>query len=141
MELTPTSTLICNPDISRFPDLMSFTHTEFNSQIFPSFLNKVIYPNTVGLRVSETEGDIISHIVAFNFGFNFKGLLFLQWLYVFVEAMAHLYTLGFKFYNRISTFNRLKNRLISYRECISSNKYCIMAFFVIKVVFLNSQNT
>ncbi|MCL5129868.1 hypothetical protein [Algibacter sp. L4_22] len=141
MELTPASTLICNPDISEFPDLMSFTHTEFNSQIFPSFLNKVIYPNAVGLRVSETVGDAISHIVAFNFGFNFKGSFFWQWLYVFVEAMAHLYTLSFKFRNRFSTFNRLNIRLISHKQCISSNKYCVIAFFVIKVVFLNSQNT
>ena len=57
METKPT--LICIPDISGFTEFMSSTDIEMSSQVIPSLLNKVIYANTIGLKVSEIEGDAI----------------------------------------------------------------------------------
>ena len=57
MEAKPT--LICIPDISGFTEFMSSTNIELSSQVIPSLLNKVIYSNTIGLKVSEIEGDAI----------------------------------------------------------------------------------
>ncbi|WP_046755426.1 DUF2652 domain-containing protein [Kordia jejudonensis] len=52
-------TLICIPDISGFTEFMSSTNIELSSQVIPALLNKVIYANTIGLKVSEIEGDAI----------------------------------------------------------------------------------
>ncbi len=38
---------------------MSQTNIELSSQVIPSLLNRVIYANTIGLKVSEIEGDAI----------------------------------------------------------------------------------
>lgn len=51
--------LICIPDISGFTEFMSSTDIELSSQVIPALLNKVIYSNTIGLKVSEIEGDAI----------------------------------------------------------------------------------
>ncbi|WP_299226273.1 DUF2652 domain-containing protein [uncultured Psychroserpens sp.] len=51
--------LICIPDISGFTRFMSETDAEFSSKIIPSLLNKIIYSNEIGLRVSEIEGDAV----------------------------------------------------------------------------------
>ncbi|MCL5129869.1 DUF2652 domain-containing protein [Algibacter sp. L4_22] len=59
MEQTPAPTLICIPDISGFTEFMSSTDIELSSQIIPALLNKVIYSNNIGLKVSEIEGDAI----------------------------------------------------------------------------------
>ncbi|UZO81111.1 DUF2652 domain-containing protein [Aquimarina sp. ERC-38] len=52
-------TLICIPDISGFTQFMSDTDIELSARVIPSLLNKVIYANTIGLKVSEIEGDAI----------------------------------------------------------------------------------
>ena len=52
-------TLICIPDISGFTQFMSTTDIAISSKVIPSLLNKVIYANTIGLKVSEIEGDAI----------------------------------------------------------------------------------
>lgn len=54
-----TPTLICIPDISGFTKFMSDTDIEMSSKVIPSLLNKVIYANDIGLKVSEIEGDAI----------------------------------------------------------------------------------
>ncbi|WP_452598381.1 DUF2652 domain-containing protein [Pontimicrobium sp. MEBiC01747] len=59
MEQTPTPTLICIPDISGFTEFMSSADIELSSQVIPALLNKVIYANKIGLKVSEIEGDAI----------------------------------------------------------------------------------
>jgi hypothetical protein len=59
MKEKPTPTLICIPDISGFTKFMSSTDIELSSQIIPALLNKVIYANKIGLKVSEIEGDAI----------------------------------------------------------------------------------
>lgn len=51
--------LICIPDISGFTKFMSETDIELNSKVIPSLLNEIIYSNTIGLRVSEIEGDAV----------------------------------------------------------------------------------
>ncbi|WP_299334146.1 DUF2652 domain-containing protein [uncultured Psychroserpens sp.] len=51
--------LICIPDISGFTQFMSETNSDFSSKIIPSLLNKIIYANDIGLRVSEIEGDAV----------------------------------------------------------------------------------
>ncbi len=52
-------TLICIPDISGFTEFMSDTDIELSSIVIPSLLNKIIYANDIGLKVSEIEGDAI----------------------------------------------------------------------------------
>ena len=59
MKQNPKATLICIPDISGFTEFMSATDIELSSKIIPALLNKVIYANTIGLKVSEIEGDAI----------------------------------------------------------------------------------
>lgn len=59
MKQTPTPTLICIPDISGFTEFMSTVDIELSSKIIPALLNKVIYANKIGLKVSEIEGDAI----------------------------------------------------------------------------------
>ncbi len=56
---TANPTLLCIPDISGFTQFMSDTDIELSSRVIPSLLNKVIYANEIGLRVSEIEGDAI----------------------------------------------------------------------------------
>ena len=51
--------LICIPDISGFTQFMSDTDIELSAKVIPSLLNKVIYANEIGLKVSEIEGDAI----------------------------------------------------------------------------------
>lgn len=57
--MNPTSTLICIPDISGFTEFMGETDFELSSKVIPSLLNNIIYSNTIGLKVSEIEGDAI----------------------------------------------------------------------------------
>ncbi|MBS9464303.1 DUF2652 domain-containing protein [Flagellimonas sp. 389] len=52
-------TLICIPDISGFTEFMSDVDFELTSKVIPSLLNKVIYSNTINLKVSEIEGDAV----------------------------------------------------------------------------------
>ncbi len=52
-------TLICIPDISGFTEFMSDVDFELSSRVIPSLLNKVIYSNTINLKVSEIEGDAV----------------------------------------------------------------------------------
>lgn len=57
--MKPQQTLICIPDISGFTQFMSEVDFELSSKVIPSLLNKVIYSNTIDLKVSEIEGDAI----------------------------------------------------------------------------------
>ncbi|MFD1160912.1 DUF2652 domain-containing protein [Hwangdonia seohaensis] len=57
MEKEPT--LICIPDISGFTQFMSEVDFEMSSKIIPSLLNKIIYSNEIGFKVSEIEGDAV----------------------------------------------------------------------------------
>lgn len=57
MKATPT--LLCIPDISGFTKFMSDTDFELSSKVIPSLLNKIIYSNEIGLKVSEIEGDAV----------------------------------------------------------------------------------
>ena len=52
-------TLICIPDISGFTRFMSDFDFELASKVVPSLLNKIIYSNEIGLKVSEIEGDAV----------------------------------------------------------------------------------
>lgn len=52
-------TLICIPDISGFTQFMSEVDIDLSSQVIPSLLNKIIYSNEIGLKVSEIEGDAV----------------------------------------------------------------------------------
>ncbi|WP_339715710.1 DUF2652 domain-containing protein [uncultured Kriegella sp.] len=52
-------TLLCIPDISGFTKFMSDTDFELSSKVIPSLLNKIIYSNEIGLKVSEIEGDAV----------------------------------------------------------------------------------
>ena len=51
--------LICIPDISGFTQFMSETDSELSTKVIPSLLNKIIYSNEIGLKVSEIEGDAV----------------------------------------------------------------------------------
>jgi len=57
MKAAPT--LICIPDISGFTQFMSDMDFELTSKVIPSLLNKIIYSNEIGLKVSEIEGDAV----------------------------------------------------------------------------------
>ncbi|MBQ0733362.1 DUF2652 domain-containing protein [Aquimarina celericrescens] len=57
MESKPT--LICIPDISGFTEFMSSTDIDLSSEVISALLNKVIYANEIGLKVSEIEGDAV----------------------------------------------------------------------------------
>ena len=57
MKTNPT--LICIPDISGFTEFMSSTDIELSSKVIPTLLNKIIYANEIGLKVSEIEGDAV----------------------------------------------------------------------------------
>ena len=52
-------TLICIPDISGFTQFMSETDLELSGKVIPSLLNKIIYSNEIGLKISEIEGDAV----------------------------------------------------------------------------------
>jgi len=52
-------TLLCIPDISGFTQFMSNTDFELSSKVIPSLLNKIVYSNEVGLKISEIEGDAV----------------------------------------------------------------------------------
>lgn len=51
--------LLCIPDISGFTKFMSDTDFELSSKVIPTLLNKIIYSNEIGLKVSEIEGDAV----------------------------------------------------------------------------------
>ncbi|ULC59127.1 DUF2652 domain-containing protein [Flaviramulus sp. BrNp1-15] len=51
--------LICIPDISGFTQFMSETDSDLTSKVIPALLNKIIYSNKIGLKVSEIEGDAV----------------------------------------------------------------------------------
>lgn len=51
--------LICIPDISGFTRFMSETEFELSSKVIPSLLNKIVYANEIGLKISEIEGDAV----------------------------------------------------------------------------------
>lgn len=52
-------TLICIPDISGFTRFMSEANSDLSHKVVSSLLNKIIYTNTIDLKVSEIEGDAI----------------------------------------------------------------------------------
>ena len=52
-------TLLCIPDISGFTRFMSETDFELSSKVIPSLLNKIVYSNEIGLKISEIEGDAV----------------------------------------------------------------------------------
>lgn len=52
-------TLLCIPDISGFTKFMSNTNFELSSKVIPSLLNKIVYSNEIGLKISEIEGDAV----------------------------------------------------------------------------------
>jgi len=52
-------TLLCLPDISGFTEFMSDVDYELASKVIPTLLNEIIYANTIGLKVSEIEGDAV----------------------------------------------------------------------------------
>lgn len=52
-------TLICIPDISGFTRFMGEIDFELSTKIIPSLLNKIIYSNEIGLKISEIEGDAV----------------------------------------------------------------------------------
>ena len=52
-------TLICIPDISGFTRFMSEFDFDLASKVVPSLLNKIIYANEIGLKISEIEGDAV----------------------------------------------------------------------------------
>ena len=54
-----SQTLICIPDISGFTKFMRDVDFKLSSQVIPALLNKIIYSNEIGLKVSEIEGDAI----------------------------------------------------------------------------------
>ena len=57
--MKPAPTLLCIPDISGFTRFMHDVDIEVSSQVIPSLLNKIIYSNTLNLKVSEIEGDAV----------------------------------------------------------------------------------
>lgn len=57
MKASPT--LLCIPDISGFTKFMSETDFALSSKVIPSLLNKIVYSNTIGLKISEIEGDAV----------------------------------------------------------------------------------
>lgn len=58
-QIQASPTLLCIPDISGFTKFMSDTDFELSAAVIPSLLNKIIYANTIDLKVSEIEGDAI----------------------------------------------------------------------------------
>ena len=52
-------TLICIPDISGFTEFMSDTDIGLSAKVISTLLNKVIYANNIGLKLSEIEGDAV----------------------------------------------------------------------------------
>ena len=52
-------TLLCIPDISGFTKFMGKADFELSSKVIPSLLNKIIYSNEIGLKISEIEGDAV----------------------------------------------------------------------------------
>lgn len=54
-----TPTLICIPDISGFTEFMSRTDIDLSAKVITSLLNKIIYANDIGLKLSEIEGDAV----------------------------------------------------------------------------------
>ncbi|MBC7000730.1 DUF2652 domain-containing protein [Cytophaga sp. FL35] len=57
--MKPFPTLICIPDISGFTEFMSKVDFDLGSRVIPSLLNKIIYSNQIGLKISEIEGDAV----------------------------------------------------------------------------------
>lgn len=57
--MSASPTLICIPDISGFTKFMSEVDFELSSKVIPSLLNKIIYSNSINLKVSEIEGDAV----------------------------------------------------------------------------------
>lgn len=52
-------TLLCLPDISGFTEFMTDVDHDLASKVIPALLNEIIYANTIGLKVSEIEGDAV----------------------------------------------------------------------------------
>jgi len=58
-EGSATPTLLCIPDISGFTKFMGSTDFEMSSKVIPSLLNKIVYSNEIGMKISEIEGDAV----------------------------------------------------------------------------------
>jgi len=56
---TTSPTLLCIPDISGFTKFMGNTDFELSSKVIPSLLNRIVYSNEIGLKISEIEGDAV----------------------------------------------------------------------------------
>ena len=54
-----TSAFICIPDITGFTEFMSEVSLESSKRIIPSLLNRIIYANSINLKISEIEGDAV----------------------------------------------------------------------------------
>ena len=52
-------TLLCIPDISGFTHFMSNNDFKLGAKVIPSLLNKIVYSNDIGLKISEIEGDAV----------------------------------------------------------------------------------
>lgn len=59
MTMKASPTLLCIPDISGFTKFMSSANFELSSKVIPSLLNKIVYSNEIGLKISEIEGDAV----------------------------------------------------------------------------------
>ena len=57
--MNTSPTLICIPDISGFTQFMSDTDIGLSAKVISTLLNKVIYANEIGLKLSEIEGDAV----------------------------------------------------------------------------------
>jgi len=58
-DMKASPTLLCIPDISGFTKFMSEADFELSSKVIPSLLNKIVYSNEIGLKISEIEGDAV----------------------------------------------------------------------------------
>jgi len=89
-------TLLCIPDISGFTRFMGEIDFELSSKVIPALLNKIIYSNEVGLKVSEIEGDAVL------FYRNGK----LPSLQILIDQSRHFYA---EFYHQIDILRNKNN--------------------------------
>lgn len=95
-EMKKMQTLICIPDISGFTQFMSESDFELSSKVIPSLLNKIVYSNKIGLKISEIEGDA----VLFYRSGELPGLMELleQCHYFYTEFYKQLHTLKARYH-------------------------------------------
>lgn len=89
MDTRPT--LICIPDISGFTRFMGEIDFELSTKIIPSLLNKIIYSNEIGLKISEIEGDAVLFYRSGELP-SLKGLMD-QCIYFYTEFYKQMHVL------------------------------------------------